>query len=214
MAIFHQLETTIQRGTHTCSMATAAYRSGSKLTLQRRSSGDEIKNYDFDFSTKKGIIYSTIVMPAKLKNITIDRQRLWQVIEDGEKEFDAILARELTIALPEELSIEQNIDLINDYIQTSIIQRGLIADINFHREHANNPHFHVIYPLRSLELNDKGILSVGSINIQWENKAFFEDLRSEIASIINTHLEKNGFPTRISHKPNQNPKYEFFRPWL
>lgn len=211
MAIFHQLETIIQRGTHTCSMATAAYRSGSKLSLQIQTSDEAVRHYDFDFSTKKGIVYSAIIIPTTLN---IDRQKLWQIVEDSEKEHDVILARELTIALPEELTVEQNIDLINDYVKTSIVPRGLIADINFHREHANNPHFHVMFPLRSFEVNDKGVFTVGSINIQWESSAILENLRSEIANTINIHLEKNGYSTRVSHKPEHIPKYEHFRPWL
>lgn len=214
MAIFHQLETIIKRGTHTCTMATAAYRGGSKLKLETYLENGVVKSYDFDFSTKKGILYSVVATPASLEKFKIDQQMLWQMVEDSTKEYDAVLAKEFTIALPEELTVEENISLINDYINTSILPRGLTADINFHREHANNPHFHVIFPINILDINDAGDLYVGSVNEKWTDENYLECFRVEIAQIINTHLEKSGFSTRISHISEHSPKYDSFRPWL
>ena len=58
------------------------------------------------------------------------------------------------MALPKELTQEQNIELIRNYCQTSFVDRGMIADFAVHDDNEGNPHAHVLLTMRSL--NEQG----------------------------------------------------------
>lgn len=215
MAIFHHLYSTIKRGSHTCAVATAAYRSGSHLKLRvLDSSTGEAKEYGFDFSNKSGIGFSAIMAPDFAPQWVFDRQSLWQQIEDVDSAFDADLAREFTIAVPEEFSAEQNINLIKEFVNTSIVGRGLVADVNFHNDHLNNTHAHIMCPLRTLEQNEAGDVFFGKVHPALISQSILDDIQKEQAEIINKYLDHNGFTDRVSHLPDQTPRYDQFRPWL
>ena len=49
--------------------------------------------------------------------------------EEGE---NAQTARRFIIALPKELTLEQNIELIRQYCQITFVDKGMIADIAIH----------------------------------------------------------------------------------
>lgn len=49
---------------------------------------------------------------------------------DTGNRIDSRLAREHTIALPIELTSEQNKELVEDFIKSSLVARGMVADYN------------------------------------------------------------------------------------
>jgi hypothetical protein len=66
---------------------------------------------------------------------------LWNSVEKIEKSANSQLARELDIALPVELTLEQNIALAREYVQRTFVDAGIealewtdIVDITFPRE--------------------------------------------------------------------------------
>jgi len=66
-----------------------------------------------------------------------------------EKAKNATVAIEVTIALPVELSAEQNIALMRDFVADQILARGQVADWVYHDE-PGNPHVHLMTTLRLL----------------------------------------------------------------
>ena len=98
-------------------------------------------------------------------------------MDAAEKKATAQTARRIIIALPKELTREQNIELIRNYCQTSFVDRGMIADFAVHDDSDGNPHAHVLLTMRSL--NEQG---------QWNPKT-----RTEFI------LDKNGERIRTAN---------------
>lgn len=215
MAVFYQLVSNITRGTFTCAVATAAYRSGSNLKLEifERQKKNRV-SHSFDYSKKTGIAFSTIMAPDNAPNWVFDRQFLWQAIENIETRFNSQLAREFIIALPEELTIEQNIGLITEFVKTSFVSRGMVTDVNFHHDHKNNPHLHVMVPTRSLGKTKNNDISFLKKRRDWNTKEMIDSIRQEQAHMINLYLEKYGHDSRVSHLPDGAHRFNCLRPWL
>jgi ATP-dependent exoDNAse (exonuclease V) alpha subunit len=128
-------------------VAAAAYRSGERLY----DSGLE-KWFEFD---KPDVIHTEILAPAKAPRWTFDRQTLWNRVDAAEKRVDAQLAREVEITLPRELNMDQQIELVRNFVRDQFVSRGMVADIGIHRPDASDgqeqPHAHVLLTLRPLD---------------------------------------------------------------
>src|SRR5271163_3203294 len=98
MAIFHLDVKTISRSQGRSVVGAAAYRAGERIL-------DERQGITFDYSQKKGVVYSEILAPAHAPEWVKDRARLWNEVEKLEKRKDSQLAREVLIALPQELTL-------------------------------------------------------------------------------------------------------------
>ena len=118
----------------------------------------EVIGLVFDYRHKSGSIISGIMAPEGAPEWVFDRQQLWQSIENAGSRVDSRLAREYTIALPIELTAEQNKELVEDFIRSSLVARGMVADYNIHLDNPENPHVHVMTVTRDLEVNNDGRL--------------------------------------------------------
>ena len=81
----------------------------------------------------------------------LNRQTLWNDIENFEKNSNAQLAREIEFALPIELSLQQQIKLACNFAET-FAQNGMCVDLAFHNK-KGNPHCHLMLTMRSLDIN-------------------------------------------------------------
>ncbi len=127
-------------------MAAAAYTSCSKI----------YNDYDglmHDYSRKRGCKYSRVFLPAHAPPEWQDRAVLWNVVEATEKTKDSRLAREIIVALPVELTLEQNVQLIEEYVQTQFVSDGMCADVCIHDTDGHNPHAHILLTIRPLKEN-------------------------------------------------------------
>ncbi len=75
---------------------------------------------------------------------------LWNAAAAAEQRYDAQTAREITIALPSELSREQNIALMREFVAGELVARGFAVDWVYH-DKGGNPHVHLMHTLRPLE---------------------------------------------------------------
>lgn len=132
----------ISRSSGKNAVASAAYRSGSRL--RDRQSG-KIKNY----TRKEEVKYSEIDLPKGCTEKYRDRETLWNAVEQQSKRKDARLARELIIALPRELSLEDDIKVLQKYIKNEFTTDGMIADWSVHMKE-DNPHCHVMLTVKPL----------------------------------------------------------------
>lgn len=126
-------------------VASAAYRSGSKLKDEQ---SNRTKNYE---RKQQEVKYSEIDLPIGANEKFKDREFLWNTVEHTEKRKDAQLAREVIFALPQELDLETDIELMKKFVQDNFTSRGMIADWNIHDKGDGNPHCHCMLTMRSLD---------------------------------------------------------------
>ena len=108
MAIYHCSIKIIKRSQGRSAVAAAAYRSGENL----------INKWDgitHDYTRKGGVVHTEILLPMYAPTAFQDRSFLWNSVEEIEQSRNAQLAREIEIALPMELSREEQIRLVRNY---------------------------------------------------------------------------------------------------
>jgi len=125
MAIYHLHVKVIGRKSGSSAVASAAYRSASRLR-------DERLDRSHDFSAKRGVVHSEVTLPENAPQSWSDRERLWNDAEAFEVRKDAQLAREVEFALPREMTQAQGIELARDFVRDEFVGRGMIADLNVH----------------------------------------------------------------------------------
>ena len=125
MALFHLTVKVISRNQGRSAVSAAAYRSATKMI-------NEWDGVEHDFTKKHWVEYSEIMLPDNAPPEYRDRSKLWNTVELSEKSSDARLAREVEIALPKELSRQQQVELIRNYVKAKFVDKGMIADINIH----------------------------------------------------------------------------------
>jgi len=117
--------------------------------------GETITNeYDgitHDYTRKSGIAHTEILLPEHAPWEYADRSILWNAVEKIEKAKNSQLAREIELALPVELSKEQNIFLVRDYVKNNFVDSGMCADICIHDKNDGNPHAHILLTMRPIE---------------------------------------------------------------
>ena len=153
IALFHFHVTQIKRSTGQSAVAAAAYRSGEKLH-------SEYYGEDSNYTRKGGVICSEILLPAHAPQEYADRETLWNAVEKVERGKKAQLAYSFDIALQNEFSMEENINLARQFLLEQFVRRGMIVDFAVHSPDKedggiSNPHFHVMCPIRPIEPNGK-----------------------------------------------------------
>ena len=115
----------VQRSKGKSAVAAAAYRSGTKLV-------NEWDGMTHDYTRKGGIVHSEILLPAHAPPEFQDRSALWNSAEQAEKSSNSQLAREIEVALPVELSRDQQLALVRSYVQDNFVSAGMCADFALH----------------------------------------------------------------------------------
>ena len=216
IAIYHCSIKIVSRGKGKSAVAAAAYRSGEKLT-------NEWDDLIHDYTKKGGVVHSEILLPAHAPPAFSDRSTLWNSVELSEKSNNAQLAREVEIALPVELSREEQTRLVREYCSSQFVSKGMIADFNLHDTGSGNPHAHILLTMRPLDENgawlpkskkeyvldesgEKIRLPSGRYKtrkvdlVDWNNRENAEVWRRAWADLANEYLEKNNRPERIDHR--------------
>lgn len=152
MAVPHFSVSIVARGSGRSAVLSAAYRHCAKMDYEREARS-------IDYTRKQGLLHEEFVIPSDapewLQSLIADRsvsgasEAFWNKVEDFEKRSDAQLAKDITIALPMELSSEQNIELVRDFVARHITAQGMVADWVFH-DAPGNPHIHLMTTLRPL----------------------------------------------------------------
>jgi Ti-type conjugative transfer relaxase TraA len=109
--------------------------------------------------------------------------------------MDSQLARELEIGLPVELTHNENVELVRDYVKKHFVSKGMIADFSIHEDDPNNPHAHVLLTMR--EVTREGF---GPKVRSWNAKADLLKWRETWAETANEHLAQAGHAVRIDHR--------------
>lgn len=192
MAIYHLHAQNFSRSLGHSAVSAAAYRAREKLEDNRTREVSDYRN-------KEGHLHSEIVAPKDSPDWVQDRGRLWNEVEKAEVRSDARLAREVRVALPEELSLEENKALVRDFVQREFVNRGMVADISIHSPStegdSRNVHAHIMLTTR--EIGPEGF---GKKNRDWDKVETLKDWRQDWSNTVNQTLEKKGLEERIDHR--------------
>ena len=152
MSAYHFHVAQIKRSKGQSAIACAAYRSGEKLYFDYYG---EVS----DYTRKRGIVHTEILLPSHAPPEYSDRQTLWNSVEKAEPHTKAQLAYSFDIALQNEFSIEENIAHARQFLLDEFVSKGMICDFAVHlpdrKDGIQNPHFHVLCPMRPLDENGR-----------------------------------------------------------
>ena len=192
MAIYHLHVKVIGCKAGSSAVASAAYRSASRLR-------DDRLDRSHDFSNKRGVVHSEVMLPEDAPERWGDRERLWNDVEAFEVRKDAQLAREVEFALPREMTQAQGIELARDFVQSEFVDHGMIADLNVHWDMAEDgtpkPHAHVMLTMRSVDEN-----GFGQKVRDWNATQMVERWRERWAELANERLAELDIDARIDHR--------------
>lgn len=201
MAIYHFSVKVISRATGASAVASAAYRSASRLH-------DERLDRDHDFTNKSGVVHSEVMLPDGAPEHLADRATLWNTVEAGEKRKDAQLSREIEFAIPREMDQAQGIDLARAFVQREMVDRGMVADLNVHWDVGPDglakPHAHVMLSMR--EVGEDGF---GAKVRDWNRTELIEHWREAWADHVNERLAQLDIDARIDHRSLEDQGIDF-----
>jgi ATP-dependent exoDNAse (exonuclease V) alpha subunit len=193
MAIYHLNAKIFGRSNGRSAVAAAAYRSGEKL--ENVQTGDK-----WDFTRKDGIYKSGIEYPDNSPEWVKDRETLWNEVERKENRINSQFSREYDIALPSELSKDENEKLLKDFIKDNFTKRGIVADWAIHEPSKEgdekNIHAHVMTTLRQVDQNGWS----NNKDREGNQKEHLENIRESWAKTVNRELERKGLDERIDHR--------------
>lgn len=221
IALFHFHVTQIKRSAGQSAVAAAAYRAGEKLH-------SEYYGEISDYTRKGGVICSEILLPSHAPPEYADRETLWNAVEKAERGKKAQLAYSFDIALQNEFSMQENIDLARQFLLDNFVSRGMVTDFAVHQSDKedgsiSNPHFHVMCPIRPIELDGRwgnkqrreyvldehgervldeaGYYVFNAISTtDWGKPETLEAWRHAWAEMCNAKFAEKGFDCRIDHR--------------
>lgn len=155
MAIYH-LSCSIKTGPSQSAVAAASYISGEAIYSNRN---QETKRYG---RVERILDPGGIMTPEHIPDGIVDRASLWNAVEelDGRR---GQMCRSWNVALPRELTIDQQRALAQSFIQREFVSRGMIADWAIHSDAAGqNPHLHVLTTMRPIVQEKDGCWTFGA----------------------------------------------------
>ena len=202
MAIFHlSAKPPIARSTGQSATAAAAYRAGIIIL-------DERTGCLHDYSSKRGVLSSALLLPGGAK--LTDRAGFWNGVEIHHRRGDAVLAREIIVALPDELDALQR-RLLAEALGREIAQRFRVAvDISVHApsRHGDQRNHHAHLLQTACLVEPGGALGKKAVELDpiHCSRAKIEDavkwLRPKWETLVNSALAEAGAGGRVDHRSN------------
>ncbi len=197
MAIYHFSVKNISRSDGRSAVACSAYRSGEKLI-------DDRQGKEQDYTRKTGVEFTKIYAPEDTNPELLDRNQLWNKVEQVENRKNSQLAREFEIAFPHELNAEQRQSMLNDLCQDIVKRHGVVVDAAIHAPHTKsgsderNYHAHIMFTTRSID--EHGDLGKKTREFNDNGKQEVEFWRENFADLSNKHLARAGYLSEVDHR--------------
>ena len=192
MAIYHLRATMISRSQGRSATAASAYRVAERIEDRRT-------GLVFDYAARGGVDHTEILAPDHAPDWVHDRSELWNRVEESETRKNSQVAREVRVALPDELTHAQRVALVRDYAQAQFVDRGMVADIALHapgREGDDrNHHAHILLTTREVDAD-----GFTTKNRDWNKVEVLEGWREAWARDSNAALERAGIEDRVDHR--------------
>lgn len=200
MAIFHlSARPPIARASGRSATAAAAYRAGALITDQRTGQA-------FDYRRRKGVLDARIHLPGG--RLVHDRERFWNDLDLHHRRRDAVLAREVVLALPNELDAEERAALAFGFSKEIAQEFGVGVDCALHApsRDGDDRNFHAHLLLTACTVDADGGLgkkaerldpiackrSGAADSVSW--------LRPRWQDAVNTALARKGSNARVDHR--------------
>ena len=192
MAIYHLRASVISRSAGRSATAASAYRTAERIDDRRT-------GLTFDYAARGGVDHTEILAPDHAPDWVYDRSELWNRVEESETRKNSQVAREVRVALPDELTHAQRVALVRDYAQAQFADRGMVADIALHapgREgDERNHHAHILLTTREVDAG-----GFTTKNRDWNKVEVLEGWREAWARDSNAALERAGIEDRVDHR--------------
>lgn len=192
MASYHLTVKAHSRSKNANAVALASYRSGEKLW---DASMDMIKNCRKD--DKSAVLHNEL-----FNSNMMNREQLWNAAELAENRKNSVVAREIEIALPIDISDTDKISLARDFSKYLSSRYKCAIDLAVHAPDADgdqrNYHAHILMTTREI--------GVSGLGAKWRqlnqpNGSAREEvlaLRKKFEQLQNRYLEKSGAQERVS----------------
>ena len=208
--MFHLSVKPVSRASGRSATAAAAYRAGAEIADLR--TGET-----HDYSRKRDVVHSEILVPPGSPAWAEDRAALWNAAEAAEKRKDARVARDYEVAIPKELTRAQGIELVRDFSAALVDRYGVAVDFNVHRDDLRKwdgtekgwqgYHAHVLTSTRQLGREGFGEKAAIELSDTKRKSLGLGDGASEIERIremwevaANRHLEQANQAQRIDRR--------------
>ena len=192
MAIYHLRATMISRSQGRSATAAIAYRVAERIEDRRT-------GLVFDYAARGGVDHTEILAPDHAPDWVRDRSELWNRVEESETRKNSQVAREVRVALPDELTHAQRVALVRDYAQAQFVDRGMVADIALHAPgragDERNHHAHILLTTREVDAD-----GFTTKNRDWNKVEVLEGWREAWARDSNAALERAGVEDRVDHR--------------
>lgn len=147
-------------------------------------------------------------------SVSIVSEKIWNKITREERS-NGHLAREVAVGLPVELSREQNIALVKDFVLAHIVKKGVIADWVFYNGD-QNPYMRLLQTLRPVERGGFGkkknaVLGADGNVLKVRGHIVYQtliggpkdliNLRKGWLDLLNRHLENAGHESKVCGRP-------------
>ena len=204
MAIYHLRATMISRSQGRSATAASAYRVAERIEDRRT-------GLIFDYAARGGVDHTEILAPDHAPDWVRDRSELWNRVEESETRKNSQVAREVRVALPDELTHAQRLELVREFVRSQFVDRGMVADIALHAPgrigDERNHHAHILLTTREVDaegsVSDGGSVPRGGFttkNRDWNKVEVLEGWREAWARDSNAALERAGIEDRVDHR--------------
>lgn len=191
MATYHLSVSTVRRAVGQSAVAAAAYRACCRLA-------DERTGVVHDFRRKRGHVAGGVVGWGG------DRESLWNAAEGAERRSNAVVAREITLALPHELDDESRVKLVRSFTENLHRRHGLAASWDIHRAHrsgdARNHHAHLLLTTRRITTDNRLGEKTRELDAKPASSDHIQAWRAEWERLVNLALETAGRVERIDRR--------------
>ena len=148
MAIYHCSVSNVSRAKGSSSCATLAYISGEKVR-------DERTGELYSYNRQERVVSVGTILPESAPAEYADSKVLFNAIEKHETTDNARTAKKIQVALPKELGLDEQKNIVEDYIRHNITKEGYCATYAIHDGgKTGNYHAHILVANRPV--NAKG----------------------------------------------------------
>ena len=195
---------TVSRSSGHSATAKIAYNCRDKITDLRTG---EVHKYNSK-KMSADLVHSEITY----KDLTLDkkeRSEIWNNAELAENRKDSRTAREYVVALPKELNVEQNIELVREFTKELTSKYNNVADWAIHNEKDGNGNIHAHILTTTREFNPDTLALGERTAIEWNNtkcqknnvpvtQEQIKEIRKDWETIQNKHLAMAGLDLTVS----------------
>lgn len=197
MSIYRLELKTVKRSAGRSATASAAYRAGADITDFRTGTRH-------DYSRRSGVEHAQVLAPDHAPAWARDRSALWNAAEKAERRKDATVARELTVALPHELTKAQRIEAARELGQWLVDRYGVAVDIACHQPDKDadrrNYHAHLLFTVRRMEPEGLASKKTRELDDRDQGPKETEAMREAWQHIGNRHLERAGHDPSLDRR--------------